>query len=315
MHVNFRRSTLLAVALALVLTLIPQAALAAGYSLVVNGRTIPDAAAEMRSGQLTVSIRPLAEAMGGTVAWNSADQMATVSYRGSQLAVWIGNNLAFQDAKPIWAPVAPYLKDGKTMVPGWWLAARLGAKVSYSNNTLYVTTGATPAPAPGQNPNPRPNHVLANPSYVFPFAYGAPYEPYSDTMGDPRYYDGKTFAHEGTDILAPKGTPILAVASGTIVRYGWNTLGGYRLTIQLDDQPSYRFYYAHMDRYASGIYQGAHVKAGQVIGYVGNTGEGPERTEGKFVPHLHFGIYDADWKAINPYSLLKYWEGHKIKLQ
>lgn len=301
---------------ALLLILLPQAAMAAGYSVVVNGRTVPGTLSEMRSGQLMVSVRPLVEAMGGNVAWNASAKMITVNYKGSQVAMWIGNNLAFQDGNRVWATVPPYLKDGSAMVPGWWLSARLGAKVSFSGTTLYVNTGSTaPAPAAASDPNPRPDHVLANPTYVFPFPAGAPYEPYSDTMGDPRFFNGRAFVHEGTDILAPKGTPIVAVASGTVIRYGWNTLGGYRVTIQLDDQPGYRMYYAHMDRYAPGIYLGAKVKTGQLLGYTGNTGEGPERTEGKFVPHLHFGIYGPDWQAINPYSLLKYWEGNKVYLQ
>lgn len=311
MQSKTRRTTLLIFALTLLLTVLPQAALAASYSVVVNGWAISNSTAEMRSGQLMVSVRPFAEAMGGSIAWNSSAQMATVSYKGSQLAMWIGNNLAFQDGNRLWAPVAPYLKEGKTMVPGWWLATRLGAKVSYTNNTLYVNTGSATAPTP--NPNPRPNHVLAKSTYVFPYPAGAAYQKYYDTMGDSRYWDGKTFGHEGIDILAAKGTPIVSVASGTIVRYGWNTLGGYRVTIQLDDHPEYRFYYAHMDRYAPGLYNGARVKTGQLLGYVGSTGEGPERTEGKFVNHLHFGIYGPNG-AINPFELLKYWEGNKTNL-
>lgn len=317
MHSKSQRIPLLLAALALLLVLLPQAALAAGYSVVVNGRTVPDAMAEMRSGQLMVSVRPFVEAMGGGVTWNSSAQMATVTYKGSQMATWIGNNLAFKNGNKSWAPVAPYLKYGKTMVPGWWLGATLGAKVSFSGSTLYVNTGSTswtpaPAPAPTGNPNPRPNHVLANPKFVFPYPAGAKYEKYYDTMGDGRYYEGRTFGHEGTDILAARGVPIIAVASGKVVRYGWNTLGGYRITIELDDYPGYRFYYAHMDGYAPGIYLGAKVRTGQLLGYTGSTGEGPERTEGKFVNHLHFGIYAPNGSAINPYTLLKYWEGNKV---
>lgn len=314
MQLKTRRTTLLVFTLTLLLTLLPQAAFAAGYAVVVNGRTVPDAMAEMRSGQLMVSVRPFTEAMGGGVTWNASAKMATVYYKNSQLATWIGNNLAFQNGSRIWAPVAPYLKNGKTMVPGWWLATRLGAKVSYANNTLYVNTGTASTPAPAPNPNPRPSHVLAKSTYVFPFPAGAYYQKYYDTMGDPRWWAGESFGHEGTDILAPKGTPIVAVASGTVVRYGWNTLGGYRVTVQLDDYPGYKFYYAHLNGYASGIYQGARVKTGQVLGYVGSTGEGPEKTEGKFVEHLHFGIYDQYWNAINPFELLNYWEGNKARI-
>lgn len=293
----------LTLALTVLFTAAPTPAMAAGYTVQVNGRALSNLTPAMRAGQLMVPVRPFIEALGGTVSWNSATQMVTVGYRGTYVALYIGNTLVFQDGQRLWAPVAPYVLNGQTMVPAWWLAARLGATLSYSNNTLYVKLSA-----------PKPNSSLANPGYYFPFPAGASYTDYFDGMGDPRYFDGQNFAHEGIDILAPKGTPIVSVASGTVVRYGWNTLGGYRLTIQLDDQPAYKFYYAHMDRYSPVLYPGAHVKAGQVIGWVGNTGEGPERTEGKFETHLHFGVYDANWKAINPYQLLRYWEGHKISV-
>jgi len=302
------RTSILVLALTALLSTVPQPAHAVGYSVVVDGQTLANTPAEMRSGQLMVSVRPFMEAMGGGVSWNADAKMTTAGYNGSQIAFWIGNNLSFQNGTRIWAPVAPYLSDGKTMVPAWWLATRFGVKVSFSGSTLTVNTGRPPATAPA------PKSVLANANYVFPFATSAAYDPYSDTMGAARYWQGETFAHEGIDILAPKGTPIVAVASGTVIRYGWNTLGGYRLTVQLDDQPAYKFYYAHMDRYATGIYEGAKVKAGQVIGYVGSTGEGPERTEGKFVNHLHFAIYDANFNAIPSYELLRYWEANKVTL-
>lgn len=318
MQKRTRGTTLLVLALALLISLLPQTALGSGYSVVVNG--VPVAAAtELRNGQLMVAVRPFVQAMGGTVTWNATARMATIAYRGSHLTIWLGNSLAFQDDQRIWSPVAPYLKENQFMIPGWWLAARLGAKVSFDGTTLSVSNGLTPAPVPTPASvptisNPRPNSVLANPLYLFPFPAGAAYDAYYDTMGAARFWAGQQFGHEGTDIAAAKGTPIVAVASGTVVRYGWSILGGYRLTIQLDDHPGYRFYYAHLDRYAPGISLNTHVQTGQLLGYVGSTGEGPERTEGKFIDHLHFGIYVSDGSALNPYSLLKYWEGHKVTL-
>jgi murein DD-endopeptidase MepM/ murein hydrolase activator NlpD len=287
----------------LLITLTAGSAAAAGYAVAVDGQTVQEAMAEMRDGQLAVAVRPMVEAMGGWVSWNSTYRRLDLGYRGTQMAMWEGTTKAFQDGKALWMPFPLYLNNnGRAMAPAWWLAVRLGATVRFDGTTLYVTTGRQPASA----------HPLMNPNYYFPYAQGAPYGPYTDTMGDPRYYDGRTFAHEGTDIPAPKGTPIYAVAAGQIVRYGWNTLGGYRITIQLDDHPEYRFYYAHLDRYAPGLYLGAKVKAGQLLGYTGNTGEGPERTEGKFIPHLHFGIYGPNG-AINSYPFLRYWEQHKVQ--
>lgn len=296
-----------AVAAALVITgsLFPTQASAAGYTVKVNGAVVSGALAELRNGQLMVAVRPFAEALGGWVDWDAGNMQATIGYHGTQFAFYLGSYTSYQDGQQLRAPVKPYTKDGRTMVPAWFLASRLGAKLSFAGSTLTVSTG-TRAVAKVSSP-------LAQSSYYFPFPSSAEYEAYYDGMGDPRYWQGEQFGHEGTDILAPEGTPIVAVASGTIVRYGWNTLGGYRVNIELDDFPGYRFYYAHMDRYASGIYQGAHVEAGQVLGYVGSTGEGPERTEGKFLDHLHFGIYRPDGSAVNPYPLLKYWENHKVQ--
>lgn len=302
-----RAVTAVLLALTMTAALAPAPALAAGYAVSVNGRSVSDSLAELRNGQLAVSVRPFMEAMGGQVTWNASARQVTVSRQGTTVALWQGTTLAFKNGQRLTAPFAPYIKGDKMMVPAWWLAAQFGATLRFDGGTLSVQIG-------GQSIGVQSSNPLMNRSFYFPFPQGAKYETYYEGMGDPRTFQGREFGHEGTDILAPKGTPIVAVASGTVVRYGWNTLGGYRVTVQLDNAPDYRFYYAHMDRYAPGIYQGAHVRAGQVLGYVGNTGEGPERTEGKFVTHLHFGIYNPDGTAIDPYPFLKFWEAHKAGL-
>jgi murein DD-endopeptidase MepM/ murein hydrolase activator NlpD len=302
------RVIVVVLAVAFLFGIIPQQASAHRYSVVVNGTEVHETLAELRDGQLMVSVRPFAEAMGSTVAWNQADQRVTIARNGSQFAVWLGTSVAYKNGKRLYAPVAPYLKQGRSMVPAWWLAVQLGGTVRFTDATLVVTIGG------GQsNPGPAPRHPLAMSHYVFPFPQGATYEPYIDSMGAPRFWQGQQFAHEGIDIFARTGTPVVAVASGTVVRYGWNTLGGYRVTVQLDDYPEYRFYYAHLDRYAPGLYVGARVQTGQLLGYVGSTGEGPERTEGKFPPHLHFGIYGPDG-AINCFELLRFWERNRSAL-
>lgn len=293
------------VALSLIVALVPFKASAVGYRIVVDGRLVDGAQAEMKEGQLMVAVRPFVEAMGGQVFWKDAEQQIYTELKDSGLVMWIGNRLAFQDGQRLYAPVAPYFRNGKTMVPAWWLAARFPTKVSFDGTTLTVIAQS--------GVSEQGYDFLMDPDYYFPYTKSAPYQKFYDTWGDGRAYQGRSFRHEGNDILAPTGTPIVSVAAGKIVRYGWNTLGGYRLTIELADRPGWRFYYAHMDRYATGLYLGARVKAGQVIGYTGSTGEGPERTEGKFVPHLHFGIYRADGSAINPYPYLKYWERHKVQ--
>ncbi len=120
-------------------------------------------------------------------------------------------------------------------------------------------------------------------------------------------------AHEGVDIFARYGTPVVSTAYGIVEIKGWNRLGGYRIGIR-DIYNTYEFY-AHLQSYAKGIEEGCIVKPGQVIGYVGSTGYGKEGTSGKFPPHLHFGLYKFDGKkewSFNPYPYLRKWEKVRI---
>jgi murein DD-endopeptidase MepM/ murein hydrolase activator NlpD len=90
--------------------------------------------------------------------------------------------------------------------------------------------------------------------------------------------------HDAIDIHAPRGTPVLATADGMIIKLHQGARGGISL-YQLDDDGRTRYYYAHLDRYAAGIHQGVRVTRGQVIGYVGDTGNAQP---GDY--HLHFAI-------------------------
>ncbi|GGJ59214.1 LysM repeat protein [Anoxybacillus voinovskiensis] len=164
----------------------------------------------------------------------------------------------------------------------------------YVGQVLKITDGEISAPAV-------PDRLQ---DAVFPLKAGT-YTPFGDTYGDSRQYGGER-VHEGTDIIAPKGTPIYSATDGTVIRKGWSDLGGWRLTVKTNE--GVYIYYAHMQAYATGITEGGVVKKGQLIGYVGDSGYGPVGTTGKFVAHLHFGMYDSNWNAINPYSYLKYWE-------
>ncbi|GGJ41039.1 M23 family metallopeptidase [Deinococcus roseus] len=115
-----------------------------------------------------------------------------------------------------------------------------------------------------------------------------------DTWGGARSEGRK---HEGIDIFAKKGTPILSSTHGIVTRKGWNRLGGETVTV-LGPGGNYH-YYAHLSRYAD-LKVGQWVEKGTVLGEVGNTGNA--RTT---PPHLHYGIYDFKWKAMNPYPFLK----------
>ena len=124
----------------------------------------------------------------------------------------------------------------------------------------------------------------------------------SDTFNDSRS-GGRI--HDAIDIMAPRGTPVVAVNDGKIVKLFNSKLGG--LTIyQFDPGETHAYYYAHLDSYAPAIKEGNAVKRGDIIGYVGSTGNAsPE------APHLHFAIFvlgpEKKWwqgTAINPYPLL-----------
>jgi murein DD-endopeptidase MepM/ murein hydrolase activator NlpD len=96
--------------------------------------------------------------------------------------------------------------------------------------------------------------------------------------------DGGARSHQALDILAPRGTPVLSADSGTVLRLVKNTLGG--ITIYATDPlKRFVFYYAHLDHYATGLFEGKPVAQGEVIGYVGTTGNAPKNT-----PHLHFQV-------------------------
>lgn len=142
---------------------------------------------------------------------------------------------------------------------------------------------------------------------VFPLAQET-YTPFLNNYGHSRSFsiNGDTRSHEGIDIMTPKWVPVFAAIDGTIVKYGWNTYGGYRITIKAKNGVT--FYYAHMMAYPPGLKKGQRVSKGQMIGYAGNTGYGKKGTSGKFSPHLHFGMYSANGEALNPYHYLKWWE-------
>ena len=108
--------------------------------------------------------------------------------------------------------------------------------------------------------------------------------------------DGGRRKHKGIDIFAPKGTGIVAVADGIISYIGEQPKGGLCLWLTTENGTS--FYYAHLDRWAPGLYEGMEVRTGDLLGYVGNTGNA--RTT---PPHLHFGVSDND-EMVNPYPIL-----------
>jgi murein DD-endopeptidase MepM/ murein hydrolase activator NlpD len=117
---------------------------------------------------------------------------------------------------------------------------------------------------------------------------------------------GSTHKHEAIDILAPRNTPVLAVEDGIVARLFESKAGGTTV-YQFDPTTRYVYYYAHLERYADGLQEGNHVQRGQVLGYVGTSGNAPKET-----PHLHFAVFRLTekkqwWQGspIDPYEVLK----------
>ncbi len=111
--------------------------------------------------------------------------------------------------------------------------------------------------------------------------------------------------HEAIDIIAPRNTPVLAVDDGKVEKLFFSQRGGTTL-YQFDPTRTYAYYYAHLDAYAPGLVAGQELRRGELVGYVGTTGNAPPET-----PHLHFQIFrltpEKHWwegEAINPYPYL-----------
>jgi murein DD-endopeptidase MepM/ murein hydrolase activator NlpD len=96
---------------------------------------------------------------------------------------------------------------------------------------------------------------------------------------------GGARGHEAVDLLAPRETPVHAVEDGTIARLFFSKAGGNTI-YQFDPSGQFCYYYAHLERYASGLRENEEVSAGEVIGYVGTSGNAPPDT-----PHLHFAVF------------------------
>jgi murein DD-endopeptidase MepM/ murein hydrolase activator NlpD len=166
----------------------------------------------------------------------------------------------------------------------------------------FVTRGADrgdlgPPIVPPELAAPPPPDLMAR-DLVFPVR-GIDPASLADTFTEPR---GASRVHNAVDIMAPRGTPVLAVADGTVTRTGSGGAGGTAV-YQIDDTGRYAFYYAHLDRLAPGIREGRAVKAGEVLGYVGTSGNAPPNA-----PHLHFAVYavggsPGGGRPINPFPL------------
>ena len=161
---------------------------------------------------------------------------------------------------------------------------------------------ATPAPAPPASaPAPTTNAADLPAALLIPVT-GIRAEDLQDTYTQSRS-EGRT--HNAIDIIAPQGTPVLAATDGTVVKLFRSDKGGITLYQRGADGKTI-YYYAHLDRYADGLAENTNVRRGDLLGYVGDTGNA---TPGNY--HLHFSIWITEdpkryWDGVNlnPYPLL-----------
>jgi murein DD-endopeptidase MepM/ murein hydrolase activator NlpD len=121
---------------------------------------------------------------------------------------------------------------------------------------------------------------------------------FSDDFGDPR---GGGRRHQGNDLFAEFGSYVYAVVDGTLTRRAWDQPGsrsGHAWWLTAGDGSGTYYFYAHLDDFAPGLEVGSRVEAGEIIGFMGNTGNSA-------YPHLHFEIHPGGGAAVNPYPLLR----------
>jgi len=281
----------------------------------VDGKRVTlDAPAMIVNQRTVVPIRFVSEALGYQVDWDERSKVALIQ------------------SKPVedTAAAIPYAANPYVVQPGDTLGEiaqkhettvkdvkqnnYLSTDVLTVQQLLFLPEGSKKAAHPLSKEVG--DSQLLDDTYSFPFSEATWYEPYGDSYGSDREWTessyGSARSHEGIDIMAPKGTPVYSVADGTINRIGWNTYGGWRVNIT-DNAGRYRMYYAHLSAYVPGLQVGGTIRAGQLIGFVGDTGYGGTGTVGMFEPHLHFGLYkNSDGKAVDPYYYLRYWEQNKV---
>ncbi len=132
----------------------------------------------------------------------------------------------------------------------------------------------------------------------FVFPVGDPYS-FIDSWGFPRM-EGTEYSHghQGVDIMADFGTPLYAVERGVVIRVGSDVLGGQKLWVK--GQSGTYYYYAHLQAFADDVGEGTPVEAGDIVGFVGDTGNAKGGA-----PHLHFQVHPGGGDPVNPYGLLR----------
>lgn len=180
---------------------------------------------------------------------------------------------------------------------------------------LFVTTGcgASITPMQPRTTGPQPTGpnaadvTLASPDFEFfsEFPLMVPVEGIEPSKIPDTFYDKRSDGriHQASDILAQRNTPVLAATAGRIIRMSQNALGGITI-YEIDDAQRFIYYYAHLESYADRITVGLRVEQGDVIGYVGTSGNAPPDT-----PHLHFQAMRYDPKRKD------WWNGTPVDIR
>lgn len=236
----------------------------------------------------------LSVALVGLVAWMAAgtDQVPDAPVR-PDVPVAMGR-AAFPATVTATSPPPPGGEPFDTPPPEVALEPVVPAEV-----IAPIATATAPPPVVANEP-PSMRDADAPRAMIIPVA-GVSRSAIRDMFDDAR--GGRR--HEAIDIMAPTGTPVIATDDGIVKKLFTSKPGG--LTVyQFDPDQRFCYYYAHLDRYAPGLHEGQNLKRGEVLGYVGTTGNAP-----KNAPHLHFALIRLDkdrrwWKGtyVNPYPLL-----------
>lgn len=278
----------------------------------VNGkRIILDSMPFISNGRTLIPVRFVSQSLGYNVSWDKRAKVAIVQTKPSSqktgftftepsqmYVVQSGDTLGEIADKH--RTEVDEIKEVNGLKNDWLLVGQLLKLPEDADDAIHPITDLL-----------KEKQLLAK-DYIFPLAANS-YAPFDDSYGASRdwvngYYEENARSHEGVDIMAQKGMPVYSISDGYINRLGWNQYGGWRVNVT-DESGNYRLYYAHFEAYAPGLTLGGFVKAGQLLGFVGNSGYGPTGTEGQFDPHLHFGLYDNETgKSFDPYLYLRYWE-------
>ncbi len=199
-------------------------------------------------------------------------------------------------------PVAVVASRATVMAPALPLPFAPIAAAAQPKPSAIETPASKPATAPAPAAVPIADAAVPLADQLLIPVAGITANALQDTFNDGRSPERR---HEAIDLLAPNGTPVFAVADGTIAKLFNSKPGG--LTIyQFDTSQKLAYYYAHLDRYAADVKEGMTLKRGDLIGYVGTSGNADPNT-----PHLHFAVFVLGpekqwWKGspVNPYPLL-----------